>query len=71
MVADVPRQVSLRRFLGSNVLSYYVIVIFIYNNTYNRVTSICIDLSKYNYSYSYTQMCSDSLALYLSLLHHT
>ena len=46
MVADVPRQVSLRRFPGSNVLSYYVIIIFIYNYTYNRVTSICIDLSK-------------------------
>ena len=43
MVADVPRQLSLRRFPGSNVLSYYVIIIFIYNY---RVTSICIDLSK-------------------------
>ena len=31
MVADVPRQVSLHRFPGSNVLSYYVIIIFIYN----------------------------------------
>ena len=31
---------------GSNVLSYYVIIIFIiYNYAYNRVTSICIDLS--------------------------
>ena len=48
MVADVPRQVSLRRFPGSNMLSYYVIIIFIYNYTCNRprVTSICIDLSK-------------------------
>ena len=45
MVADVPRQVSLRRFPGSNVL-YYVIIIFIYNYTYNRVTSFCIDLSQ-------------------------
>ena len=27
MVADVPRQVSLRRFPRSNVLSYYVIII--------------------------------------------
>ena len=47
MVADMPRQVSLRRFPGSFVLSYYVIIMFtcnIYNN--NRVTSICIDLSK-------------------------
>ena len=26
MVADVPRQVSLRRFPGSNVLSNYVII---------------------------------------------
>ena len=33
MVADVPRQVSLRRFPESNVLSYYVIIIFIYNYT--------------------------------------
>ena len=40
------RQVSLRRFPGSNVLTYYVIIIFIYNYTSNRVTSICIDLSK-------------------------
>ena len=39
MVANVPRQVSLRRFPGSNVLSYYIIIIFIYNYTYNRVTS--------------------------------
>ena len=46
MVADVPRQVSLRLFPVSNVLSYYVIIIFIYNYTYNRVTSICFDLSK-------------------------
>ena len=46
MVADVPRQVSLRRFPGSKVLSYYVIIIFIYKYTYNRVTSISIDLSK-------------------------
>ena len=28
------------------ILSYYVIIIIIYNYTYNRVTSICIDLSK-------------------------
>ena len=46
MVTDVSRHVSLGRFPGSNVLSYYVIIIFIYNYTYNKVTSICIDLSK-------------------------
>ena len=31
MVTDVPRQVSLRRFPGSNVLSCYVIVILCYH----------------------------------------
>ena len=46
MVADVPRNMSLRRFPGSNVLSYYVIIIFIYNYTNNGVTSVCIDLAK-------------------------
>ena len=46
MVSDVPRQVYLRRFPGSNMLSYNVLIIFIYNYTYNRVTSICIVLSK-------------------------
>ena len=46
MVADVPRNVSLRRFPGSNVLSYYVIIIFIYNYTNNGITYVCIDLAK-------------------------
>ena len=44
-IADVPRQMSLRRFPGSSVLSY-VIIMFKYTCTYNRVTSICIDLCK-------------------------
>ena len=49
MVADV----SLCRLPGSNMVSYYVIIIYIciymyilvYMYTYDRVTSICIDLS--------------------------
>ena len=34
MVADVPRHVSLRRLPGSNILSYYAIIVLCYYHLY-------------------------------------
>ena len=45
VVADVPRQVSLHQLPGSNMLSCYVIIKFMYI-LINRVTYICIDYEK-------------------------
>ena len=49
MVADVPRQVSLRRFPDQDLMCYHITLLsylYIILHNYNRVTFICIDLSK-------------------------
>ena len=52
LVADVPRHVTLRGLPRSNMLSYYVMImyynvyVYMYKCMYNRVTAIYIDLSK-------------------------